>query len=127
MHKTLAATALAAVAIFASPPAAAADVGAAFSRGSTQVGVTGGTGYAFDQSYFVLGVGVGYYLFDGLSIGLSLESWTGSDPKMLKVTPSVQYVFRQVPVVKPYVGVFYRRAYVDGLPDIDSVGGRAGL
>jgi len=127
MHKTLAATALAAVAIFASPPAAAADVGAAFAKGSTQLFVVGGTGYAFDETYFVLGVGVSYYLFDGFNVGLSLESWSGADPKMLKVTPSVGYVFRQVPVVKPYVGVFYRRAYVDNLPDINSVGGRAGV
>jgi hypothetical protein len=29
--------------------------------------------------------------------------------------------------VNPYVGGFYRRAYVDGLPDINSVGARAGV
>lgn len=127
MHRNLTAATLVAAAAFASAPAGAADVGAAFAKGSTQVVVTGGTGYAFDESYFVLGLGVSYYLFDGLNVGLSLESWSGSDPKMLKVTPSVQYVFRQVPVVKPYVGVFYRRAYVDNLPDINSVGGRAGV
>jgi hypothetical protein len=39
----------------------------------------------------------------------------------------VQYVFHQVPVLKPYIGAFYRRTYVDGLPDINSAGGRAGV
>jgi hypothetical protein len=29
--------------------------------------------------------------------------------------------------VKPYVGGFYRRTDIDGLPDLDSVGGRAGI
>jgi hypothetical protein len=131
MHRKLATITFAAIATLASiPPATAADVtgGAAgvFSRGRTHFVITAGNGYAFDESYLVLGAGVSYYLIDGLNVGLSLESWTGSDPGMYKVTPSVQYVFHQVPL-KPYVGGFYRRAYVDGLPDISSVGARAGV
>jgi hypothetical protein len=46
---------------------------------------------------------------------------------MYKVTPSVQYVFQQIPRVNPYVGGFYRRAYVDNLPNINSAGARAGV
>jgi len=127
MHKMLTTAALAAFAIFESVPAAAADVAGAFSSGRTQLVASAGTGYAFNESYLVLGLGVSYYLLDGFNVGLSVESWTGSNPTMYKVTPSVQYVFYQVPSVKPYIGAFYRRAYVDGLPDIDSVGGRAGI
>ena len=78
------------------------------------------------MSYLVLGLGASYYLFDGFNVGLFYESWTGSDPKMTKITPSVQYVFYQVEQVKPYVGAFYRRSSIDGLKDLDSVGGRAG-
>jgi len=52
--------------------------------------------------------------------------WTGGDPDMYKITPSVQYVFHQV-ALKPYVGAFYRRTSIDGLPDLDSVGARAGV
>jgi hypothetical protein len=33
----------------------------------------------------------------------------------------------QSQTLKPYVGAFYRRAYVDGLPDINSTGARAGV
>jgi len=132
MNKKLAAITVAAIATLAStPPATAADVsgsvGGAFSKGRTHVLITAGNGYAFDESYLVLGLGVNYYLIDGLNVGLSLESWTGSDPKMIKVTPSMTYVFHQNPKVNPYVGGFYRRAYVDGLPDINSVGARAGV
>jgi hypothetical protein len=127
MNKKLASAALAVVVAFAStPPATAADVAGAFGRGRTHFVVTGGTGYAFDESYFVLGLGVSYYVIDGLNVGLFVESWSGSDPHLYKVTPSAQYVFYQVPVLKPYIGAFYRRTYVDGLPDINSVGGRAG-
>ena len=75
----------------------------------------------------VLGAGVSYYLIDGLNVGLSLESWSGSDPGIYKVTPSVQYVFYQMPRLNPYIGGFYRRTFIDGLEDINSVGARAGV
>jgi len=128
MNKKLAAITVAAIATFtSSPPATAADVAGAFSKGRTHFFVTAGNGYAFDESYLVLGVGLSYYLIDGLNVGLSFESWSGSDPGMNKITPSVQYVFHQNQTLKPYVGGFYRRAYIDGLPDINSTGARAGV
>jgi opacity protein-like surface antigen len=83
------------------------------------------TGAGRDETYWILGVGVSYYLIDGLSVGLSYEVWSG-DPDVTKVTPSVQYVFHQVPL-KPYVGAFFRRTEVEGLEDLDSVGARAGV
>jgi hypothetical protein len=128
MTMKLTAVTLAAVAAFASSsPAFAAEVAGVFSKGRTSLAITGGTGYAFNESYLVLGVGVGYYVLDGLNLGLSVESWSGSNPGLYKVTPSVQYVFHQIPKVNPYIGAFYRRTYVDGMSDINSVGGRAGV
>jgi hypothetical protein len=118
---------LAVFAIASSTSATAADVAGAFGQGRFGFVVGGGTGYAFNQTYFVLGVGATYYIVNGLNVGLSVESWSGADPHITKVTPSVQYVFYQVPVVKPYIGAFFRRAYMSSLPDVDSVGGRAGL
>ena len=107
-------------------PASAQNVAGAFSQGRTHFVVTAGSGYAFDQSYLVLGVGASYYLLDGLSAGLLVETWTGSNPGMYKVTPSLQYVFHQA-ALKPYIGGFYRRTEIDGLPSLDSAGGRAGI
>jgi hypothetical protein len=128
MNRKLSSAALALVAAFASTlPARAADVAGVFSSGRTHFVITGGTGYAFDESYLVLGAGVSYYVIDGLNVGLFIESWSGSDPTLTKLTPSAQYVFYQVPVLKPYIGAFYRRTYVSGLSDINSVGGRAGV
>ena len=97
-----------------------------FSQGRTQLMVTGGNGYAFNDRYFVLGIGGRYFLVDGLSIGLQAETWTGGDPSIHKITPSLQYVFYRVPNVSPYLGAFYRRTYIDNLPDLNSIGGRAG-
>ena len=127
MKQKLIASTIAAVAAFTFVlPAAAQQVAGTFSKGRTHFFITGGSGYAFDETYFVLGLGVSYYLLDGLSAGLAFESWSGSDPSMYKITPSLTYVFYQAQTVKPYVGAFYRRTNVDGLPDIDSAGGRAG-
>ena len=127
MKKTLAAVLTAAACALAAP-AMAQSVGVAggFSKGKTHVVGTAGTGIAFDESYLVLGLGASYYVFDGFNVGLFFESWTGSDPEMTKITPSVQYVFYQVQHVKPYLGAFYRRTSIEGLEDLDSAGGRAG-
>jgi hypothetical protein len=125
MNKKLAAITVAAVALNA--PATASEVAGVFSKGRTNLVITAGSGYAFNESYLVLGLGVGYYVLDGLNLGLSVESWSGSNPGLYKVTPSVQYVFHQIPKLSPYIGAFYRRTYVDGMSDINSVGGRAGV
>jgi hypothetical protein len=110
-----------------SSPVAAQEVAGVFSKGRTHFIISGGTGYAFDDTYFVLGLGVSYYLIDGLNVGLHVESWSGADPGMTKITPSLQYVFHQVRTVKPYVGAFYRRTDIENLPALDSWGGRAGV
>ena len=108
-------------------PAAAAEVAGVFSQGRTHLSVVAGSGSAFNDDYFVLGVGASYYLLDGFDVGLNIESWSGGTPSMIKVTPSVQYVFYQVPRVHPYVGAFYRRAYIEDYKDLDSTGGRVGV
>jgi hypothetical protein len=128
LNKNLAILAIAAITTFAQTSTAmAAEVAGVFGKGKTQIAITGGSGYAFDESYLVLGLGVNYYLMDGFNIGLAVESWSGASPSMYNVTPSVQYVFYQVPTVKPYVGAFFRRSYIEGLSDLDSAGGRAGI
>jgi hypothetical protein len=107
-------------------PARAQQVAGAFSQGRTHFYVSGGAGTSFGEDYFVLGAGIDYFLLDGLSAGLAIESWSGADPGITKFTPSVRYVFYGVPAVKPYVGAFFRRTNIDGQPSLDSVGARAG-
>ena len=108
-------------------PARAAEAGGMFGQGRTHLSLAGGNGYAFDKSYFVMGASASYYALDGLSIGFSFENWSGDDPGINKYAPFAQYVFYQASSTRPYVGGFYRGTAVDGLPDIDSVGGRAGI
>lgn len=104
-----------------------ADVAGSFSQGRKHFSIYGGTGYAFNDDYFVIGVSGSYFVTDGLNLGLAFESWTGGNPDISKLTPSIQYVFYQPQAIKPYVGAFYRRTYIENLPDLESVGGRAGI
>ncbi|HET7365758.1 MAG TPA: hypothetical protein VFJ70_19470 [Burkholderiales bacterium] len=102
---------------------AAADV---FSRGRVHGIVTAGWGSAFNEDYLILGAGVNYFVLDGLSLGVNLETWRGANPTLTKLTPSAQYVFYQVRTIKPYVGAFYRRTWINGGNDLDSYGARVG-
>jgi len=124
MKKHLAVLAVA-MATLSAPAAHAQDAGP-FARGKTHFIATGGVGYAFSDSYLVLGIGLSHYVIDGLSLGLGVETWTASNPGLYKITPEVKYVFHKVPA-KPYVGAFYRRTYVENLPDINSMGAKAGI
>ena len=105
--------------------------GAAFSKNSASVGVVVGSGRAFDDDYIILGVGAGYYVTQGLEIGIDLERWFSGEPTITKVSPQIRYVFTESQTIKPYVGAFYRRTHFDDfkgieIDDEDSFGYRAG-
>lgn len=108
-------------------PAGVARAGEMFGQGRAHFSLVGGNGYAFDNNYFVIGASASYYALDGMGVGISFENWSGGTPGISKYAPFVQYVFFQTTSVQPYVGAFYRHTSVDGLPGIDSVGGRAGV
>ena len=106
-------------------------VGTAFSKNSTSVGVVLGSGSAFDDNYVILGLSVGYYVVNGLELGIDLQHWFSGEPSITKVSPQIRYVFTQPKVIKPYLGAFYRRTYYGSyrgidLDDQDSYGYRAG-
>jgi hypothetical protein len=76
----------------------------------------------------VIGLGFGYYVVDGLEVGLDTDAWLGAEPDRLKVSPQVRYVFHMVPVVRPYIGQFYKHWFMGGgFDDLDTLGGRVGV
>jgi hypothetical protein len=106
-------------------------VGTAFSKNSTNFSVAIGSGSAFDDDYIILGLGVGYYVMNGLELGIDLRRWISGEPTITKVSPQIRYVFTESKTIKPYVGAFYRRTSFDDykgieLDDQDSYGYRAG-
>lgn len=86
-----------------------------------------GFGSAFGQDYLILGLGGGYYFVSGLEAGLDPETWLLNSPNLTKISPQIRYVFHKLPKIKPYVGGFYRHAFVEGFEDLDSLGYRLGV
>lgn len=104
----------------------AAGSAASFSKGATSIGIVAGSGRAFREDYVIFGVGVGYYVLNGLELGIDVQHWFSGDPAITKVSPQLKYVFTQLDVVKPYVGAFYRTTYIENLDNENSFGYRAG-
>jgi hypothetical protein len=119
-------TALASLLFCTAPPAEAAGKDP-FAGGSMRASVLVGNGYAFDQSYFIIGVGFGYFVAKGLELGLDAESWSGASPHINKISPAVRYVVPTNSAIRPYVGAFYRWTTIENFEDLDSTGGRAGI
>ena len=125
MYKKIFTTLLLAISIaLAASPVTARDN---YAQGSMRLSVIGGAGESFDDDYFILGAGVGYYVLDGLELGLNYQYWFSGDPDFHQVTPELTYVFSNPSSVDPYVGVLYRRLFIDGLDDLSGIGTRAGV
>jgi hypothetical protein len=99
-----------------------------FRQGRVTVPLTLGTAFAGDRDYLITGVGVGYYVVDGLEIGLDGAFWFLDSPLILTLTPQARYVAHMVPYVKPYLGGFVRRYIVGSdTEDYSSIGMRFGI
>jgi hypothetical protein len=98
-----------------------------FSKGKLGLSILLGSSFSGNSTYFILGADLGYYLIDGLEIGVGGTFYLFDDPFMLTLSPHVRYVLHMIPVVKPYVGAFYRHYIIaSGFDDKNSVGARLG-
>ncbi|HYP97209.1 MAG TPA: hypothetical protein VER96_00960 [Polyangiaceae bacterium] len=97
-----------------------------FSKGSVRLTVVLGTASTTNDNYFIIGAGLGYYIVNGLEVGLDYEAWLFAKPVMQRLSPEARYVFHMVPVVKPFAGVFYRRNFVTDYDDYNQIGTRLG-
>jgi len=112
------------------PSAAYAASGAgtsAFKARTARLSVLAGGNTAFDQNYTIVGIGVGYYVADGIEAGLDAALWSGAHPRIYEAGPQLRFVLNASEVLKPYAGIFYRRTVIEGYRDADTAGGRAGL
>jgi hypothetical protein len=98
-----------------------------FAKGRMGVSVYLGGGTAGSESYYTFGAGLSYYLVNGLWLGVSGETRQGIDPVTYKASPEIGYVFPIGGPVRPYVGAFYRRIWVENYQDFDTYGARAGV
>jgi hypothetical protein len=67
----------------------------------------------------------GFLVAGGLEVALDGQYWGGSNPHLRRVAPGVVY-YLPVPF-RPYLGASYVRWFIPGQPDLNAIGGRAGL
>ena len=98
-----------------------------FSKGSIGISIMVGSAYFMDKDYFIFGLGLSYFVVDGLSLGVDGSIWLFDEPTLGTITPNARYVLHMVPVIKPYVGGFWKRYLIgDDIKDFSSVGARMG-
>lgn len=98
-----------------------------FDKGSTRFSLLIGSGQAFGDDYTIIGIGAGYYAYDGLELGINLDSWQGGSPEINQLTPEIRYVFRNQSAIDPYLGALYRWTFIEGLDDLTAYGLRGGV
>ncbi len=96
-------------------------------RGTVRFSASVSGSTSFGDSYYQLGIGAGYYVADGLELGLDARSWLGGEQNIHEVEPSVTYVFTHLGSLKPYGGLLYRRTFIEGQDDLSAYGGRGGV
>lgn len=98
-----------------------------FRQFTTRISLVVGSGSAVGQSYFILGGGLGFFVYDGVEVGFRGDVWLGNEPVIGTLTPQLTYVFHMVPVVKPYAGAFFSHTIVGDQTNYNSAGPRAGI
>jgi hypothetical protein len=102
-----------------------------FDQGKMNLSIAGGSTSNFGERYFAIGGGFGYFVLDGLELGIGAVHQFGDGPSISQVQPRVRYVVQPLvgkfPLI-PYVGAFYNHWFIgNGYTDVDAIGGRAGL
>lgn len=98
-----------------------------FAQGAKRFSILVGRGQAFNDNYTIIGIGFGYYVANGLELGINWDTWQGGDPRINQITPEVRYVFRTRSAVDPYVGALYRWTSISGFDDKTAYGFRGGV
>ena len=102
-----------------------------FSSSRVQLSLGGGSSQLSAVDYLILRGQVGYFMIDGLSADLGLQSWIALDDDgedILMVSPGLSYFVYQLRPLVPYVGTFYQRAFTKlDLESVDAIGVRAGM
>ncbi len=96
-------------------------------RGSGVISVKGGFVSVDDEDYNIAGINVGYFLFDGLKVGLAYERWFEGDPSIDKLSVDANYYLPVSERIRPYLGAFYAQNFASSEDIGTSYGFRGGV
>ncbi|MBI5508295.1 MAG: hypothetical protein HY903_06040 [Deltaproteobacteria bacterium] len=114
------------LALLVSAVAASAAAANPYGQGKIRLTLQLGSTHYLEGRYIVAGAGFGYFVIDGLELGLEGDYWIGGAPAVAQLSPGVRYVLFFVPAVQPYAGAFYRHRFIGHAADQDTAGARAG-
>jgi hypothetical protein len=102
-----------------------------FDQGRFGLSFGAGSQTVLGDHYYGVAGGAGYYVLDGVEVGLGTSLQWGTGPTITRVTPSLRYVAQPLvgrsPLI-PYAGVFGSHYFIgEDNPDVNTVGARAGL
>jgi hypothetical protein len=116
------------VALFAATLVVPSAIAHPFEQGAVRVSAGGGYVFVGEQGYFSVGGSGGYFVLDGLELGVEVMTFLGPQPNITSVSPRITWTIWQIPVVHPYGGGFWSHWFVaQGEPDFDTVGFRFGV
>jgi len=98
-----------------------------YQQGNIRSWISAGRSEAFDDEYFLLGYGIGFFPIEYLELGIEGSYWLGETPSIQKIGIQAQYILPVEAPVKPYAGILYRNTLVSGIGDMTAYGFRAGL
>jgi hypothetical protein len=102
-----------------------------FDQGRFGLSFGAGSQSVLGDRYYGVAGGAGYYILDGVELGLGASFQWGTGPTITRVTPSLRYVAQPLvghsPLI-PYVGVFGSHYFIgQDEPDVNTIGARGGV
>ena len=102
-----------------------------FDKGKMSIGIVAGSSYSYGEQYTILGLGVDYFVVDGLSVGVGYRGWFGGNPGINQLTVASSYYLALSKKFRPYIGGFLRETFVDydeiNDKSYESYGARGGI
>lgn len=101
--------------------------GSMLESGTGVLSLKGGLVTVDDEKYSIAGINVGYFLLDGLKIGLAYERWFEGEPSIDKLSVDSNYYLPVSDRIRPYLGAFYAQNYASSEDIGSSYGFRGGV
>ena len=96
-------------------------------QGSGVISLKGGVVTVSNEDYIIGGANIGWFVLDGLKVGLGYERWFDREPNIDKLSVDTNYYLPISNRIRPYIGAFYANNFASSEDAGSSHGFRGGL